>query len=264
MFDGGVWGLVKLTGTAAPDVNTNRAVCGRTWPQPSAVPLHTLQGVRAVPCSIARAVPRCETSITDRLDRLAKHHMKHRWYRSLGMLFVVTAFTGCAVQPTQTGSASAIPAVAQAANAPVAFGSAAPLPAGHDQSLANAQPIDDGTPDVSDFKQVGRASWYGRHFVGRKTASGERYDMNAMTAAHKTLPLASYVRVTNTSNHKSVVVKINDRGPYVRGRVIDLSYAAAKLLGLAHAGTARVQIEGLSQEEARAERAEVLASNAGN
>ena len=85
--------------------------------------------------------------------------------------------------------------------------------------------------------------------------------MNAMTAAHKTLPLASYVRVTNTSNHKSVVVKINDRGPYVRGRIIDLSYAAAKMLGLQHVGTGRVKIEGLSQEEARAEQAEMLASN---
>lgn len=190
--------------------------------------------------------------------------MKHRWYRSLGMLVVAVAFTGCAVQPTQKDSARAtVPAVAQAANAPVAFGGATAVPAGHDKSLANAQPIDDGTPDVSDFKQVGRASWYGGRFVGRKTASGERYDMNAMTAAHKTLPLASYVRVTNTSNNKSVVVKINDRGPYVRGRVIDLSYAAAKMLGLAHVGTARVQIEGLSQEEARAQRAEVLASNTG-
>ena len=179
------------------------------------------------------------------------------------MLFVAGAFTGCAVQPTaQTGSAKGVPAVAQAANAPVAFGAASALPAASEQSLANAKPIDDGTPDVSDFKQVGRASWYGRRFAGRKTASGERYDMNAMTAAHKTLPLAAYVRVTNTSNNKSVVVKINDRGPYVRGRIIDLSYAAAKVLGLAHAGTARVQIEGLSQEEARAARGEMLASNA--
>ncbi|HVW53148.1 MAG TPA: septal ring lytic transglycosylase RlpA family protein [Trinickia sp.] len=188
--------------------------------------------------------------------------MKHRFRRSLGMLFVAGTFTGCAVQPTtQTSRAGAVPAVAQAANAPVAFGGASAAPAAHDKSLADAQPIDENAPDVSDFKQVGRASWYGGRFVGRKTASGERYDMNAMTAAHKTLPLASYVRVTNTSNHKSVVVKINDRGPYVRGRIIDLSYAAAKMLGLQHVGTGRVKIEGLSQEEARAERAEMLASN---
>lgn len=182
------------------------------------------------------------------------------------MLFVVGAFTGCAMQPTtQSGAASAVPAAAQAANAPVAFGGASSQPAaqtGADgKSLANAKPIDDGAPDVSDFKQVGRASWYGGRFVGRRTASGERYNMYAMTAAHKTLPLASYVRVTNTSNNKSVVVKINDRGPYVRGRVIDLSFAAAKLLGLQRAGTAHVQIQGLTLEEARAQRGEMLASN---
>jgi rare lipoprotein A len=190
--------------------------------------------------------------------------MKHRFRRSLGLLFVFGAFTGCAMQPTtQTGSAGRVPAVAQGANAPVAFGGASALPGAGDKSksLADAQPLDDGAPDVSDFKQVGRASWYGGRFVGRRTASGERYNMHALTAAHKTLPLASYVRVTNMSNHKVVVVKINDRGPYVRGRVIDLSFAAAKLLGLQHAGTARVQIEGLSQEEARAEQAEMLASN---
>ena len=190
--------------------------------------------------------------------------MKHRFRRSLGILFFFGALTGCATQPTstQTGSASVAPGVARGANAPVAFGSAPALPpTTGDKSLADAKPLDDGTPDISDFKQVGRASWYGGHFVGRRTASGERYNMNAMTAAHKTLPLASYVRVTNMANHKVVVVKINDRGPYVRGRVIDLSYAAAKQLGLTHAGTGRVQIEGLTQEEARAERAEMLASN---
>lgn len=178
------------------------------------------------------------------------------------MLCIVGAFTGCAMQPTatQTGRAGSVPAVAHNATAPVAFGSESAQPVAGGKSLADAKPLEDG-PDVSDFKQVGRASWYGRHFAGRRTASGERYDMNALTAAHKTLPLASYVRVTNVANHKEVVVKINDRGPYVRGRVIDLSYAAAKLLGLQNTGTARVQIEGLTQEEARAARDETLASN---
>ncbi|RDU98307.1 septal ring lytic transglycosylase RlpA family protein [Trinickia dinghuensis] len=188
--------------------------------------------------------------------------MNQRFGRSLGILCLFGAFTGCAMQPTttQTGNAGTVPAVAQGANAPVAFGSPSAQPATAGKSLADAKPLDDG-PDIADFKQVGRASWYGRHFAGRKTASGERYNMNAMTAAHKTLPLASYVRVTNMTNHKVVVVKINDRGPYVRGRVIDLSYAAAKLLGLAHSGTARVQIEGLTQAEAKVERDEMLASN---
>ncbi|CAJ3257349.1 rare lipoprotein A family protein [Burkholderia pseudomallei] len=85
--------------------------------------------------------------------------------------------------------------------------------------------------------------------------------MNEFTAAHRTLPLASYVRVTNQANGKSVVVKINDRGPFSRGRILDLSYAAAKVIGLVHAGTARVKIQGLSPEEARVARDEMLASN---
>jgi rare lipoprotein A len=126
-------------------------------------------------------------------------------------------------------------------------------------SLANAKPITAG-PNVSDFEQQGRASWYGRGFHGRKTASGERYDMHAMTAAHRTLPLASWVRVTNEGNNKSVVVKINDRGPYVGNRVIDLSYAAAAALGMRGAGVGKVKIEGLSQQEARLAREQSLAS----
>jgi rare lipoprotein A len=128
-------------------------------------------------------------------------------------------------------------------------------------SLANAKPITAG-PDVSDFEQQGRASWYGRGFHGRKTASGERYDMHALTAAHRTLPLASWVRVTNEANQKTVVVKINDRGPYARGRVIDLSYAAAAVLGMRGVGVGKVKIEGLTPQEARAAaRDQSLASN---
>jgi rare lipoprotein A len=121
------------------------------------------------------------------------------------------------------------------------------------QSLADAEPISPDTPDTSAFHQAGRASWYGIGFHGRRTASGERYNMHALTAAHRTLPLGSYVRVSIPATSKSVIVKINDRGPFARGRVIDLSYAAARKLGLARIGTARVQIEGLSRKEARAE-----------
>jgi rare lipoprotein A len=100
-------------------------------------------------------------------------------------------------------------------------------------------------PDTSDapFHQRGVASWYGRQFQGNRTASGERYDMFAMTAAHPTLPIPSYVRVTNTHDGRSVIVRINDRGPFVRDRVIDLSYAAATRLGLATAGSGEVEIE---------------------
>ncbi len=87
------------------------------------------------------------------------------------------------------------------------------------------------------------ASWYGPWHHGRRTASGERYDMNAMTAAHRTLPLGTIVRVTNLENHLSVSVRINDRGPYTRGRIIDLSAAAARSLGLKAQGVAQVRIE---------------------
>ena len=89
----------------------------------------------------------------------------------------------------------------------------------------------------------GTASYYGGKFHGRKTASGERFDKEALTAAHKTLPLGTQVRVTNLRNGESVDVKINDRGPYVRGRIIDLSKGAARELGMLGAGTAKVKVE---------------------
>jgi len=103
-----------------------------------------------------------------------------------------------------------------------------------------------------DFKQRGIASWYGKKFHGRKTSSGEIYNMYAMTAAHKTLPLHTYVRVTNLTNQKRIDVRINDRGPFVRGRIIDLSYAAAKKLGVVAPGTAKVAIEALGVRRASA------------
>ncbi|MCZ6881920.1 MAG: septal ring lytic transglycosylase RlpA family protein [Gammaproteobacteria bacterium] len=97
------------------------------------------------------------------------------------------------------------------------------------------------------FKQRGIASWYGKKFHGRKTSSGEVYNMYAMTAAHKTLPIPVYVRVKNLSNGRSVIVKVNDRGPFVEGRVIDLSYSAAQKIGITGPGTARVEIAALRQ-----------------
>ena len=91
--------------------------------------------------------------------------------------------------------------------------------------------------------QVGKASWYGRLFQHHKTASGEPYEMNDFTAAHRTLPLGSWVKVTNLSNARSVTVRINDRGPVQRNRIIDLSYGAAKTLGLGHDGVAPVRLD---------------------
>ena len=99
---------------------------------------------------------------------------------------------------------------------------------------------------VSKFKQTGLASWYGRKFHGRKTASGDTFDMNALTAAHRSLPLNCYVKVTNKTNGKSVVVKVNDRGPFHGNRVMDLSYGAAKQLGITNKGVGNVSIERVS------------------
>lgn len=89
----------------------------------------------------------------------------------------------------------------------------------------------------------GLASWYGREFHGRPTASGERYDMHELTAAHRTLPFGTRVRVTNLENGRSVRVRINDRGPFVDGRIIDLSYGAAKKIAMVKAGVVRVRLE---------------------
>lgn len=92
------------------------------------------------------------------------------------------------------------------------------------------------------YKEKGIASWYGKKFHGHRTSSGETYDMYAMTAAHKTLPLPAYVRVTHLKNGRSVIVKVNDRGPFHQGRIIDLSYSAATKLGVTATGTAPVEV----------------------
>ncbi|MBW1959894.1 MAG: septal ring lytic transglycosylase RlpA family protein [Deltaproteobacteria bacterium] len=102
-------------------------------------------------------------------------------------------------------------------------------------------------PDATGFKQRGIASWYGKEFQGRKTANGEIYDMYAMTGAHKTLPLGTYVRVRNLKNNRTVEVRINDRGPFVRGRIIDLSYTAAKKIDIVGPGTAPVEVVALGR-----------------
>ena len=99
--------------------------------------------------------------------------------------------------------------------------------------------------DKQPTKERGLASWYGRKFHGQRTASGETYDMFAMTAAHKTLPIPSYARVTNLQNGQSVVVRINDRGPFHGNRVIDLSYAAAERIGIVARGSGMVEVERL-------------------
>jgi len=100
---------------------------------------------------------------------------------------------------------------------------------------------------ASGFVQTGIASWYGQKFHGRKTSNGETYNMYAMTAAHKTLPLGTWVSVHNLENNRKIVVRINDRGPFVYGRIIDLSYTGAKRIGIEGTGTARVRITALGR-----------------
>lgn len=102
------------------------------------------------------------------------------------------------------------------------------------------------TKQYKTYNQTGVASWYGRQFHGRTTANGEKFNMHQMTGAHKTLPLGCTVRVTNKENGKSVVIKVNDRGPFVGNRILDLSYGASKVLGFTDKGTAKVHIEVLN------------------
>ncbi|WP_213875453.1 septal ring lytic transglycosylase RlpA family protein [Pseudomonas sp. dw_358] len=101
----------------------------------------------------------------------------------------------------------------------------------------------------STYVATGTASWYGTKFHGQNTANGEVYDLYGMSAAHKTLPLPSYVKVTNLDNNRSVILRVNDRGPFYSDRIIDLSYAAAKKLGYAEIGTARVRVEGIDPQQ---------------
>lgn len=97
--------------------------------------------------------------------------------------------------------------------------------------------------EAPSFRQVGEASWYGPDFHGKTTANGERYNMLLMTAAHRTLPFNTLVRVTNLDNGRTAVVRINDRGPFLKGRILDLSYTAARALGANLPGVIRVRIE---------------------
>ena len=119
-----------------------------------------------------------------------------------------------------------------------------------------ARPPAPAAPPAPTIVQTGTASWYGRAHHGRKTASGEPYDMSDMTAAHRSLPIGTRVRVTNVANGRSVVVRVNDRGPFVDGRIIDVSHAAARALEALGAGLFRARIEVLEDTAAEPPAAE--------
>jgi len=120
-----------------------------------------------------------------------------------------------------------------------------PAPPAADEPQAGENTAPDSPPPSG--IETGLASWYGRAFHGRRTANGERFDMHALTAAHRTLPMPSFALVRNPANDRQVIVRINDRGPFKRGRIVDLSQAAAKLLGIS--GLAMVELRPLSIEE---------------
>ncbi|HZD51521.1 MAG TPA: septal ring lytic transglycosylase RlpA family protein, partial [Woeseiaceae bacterium] len=171
---------------------------------------------------------------------------RSRWHRvspdrRLSAVFLLAVVAGCATRP----------------KAPVSAPASVPAPVPGERSRYGNGPIYqvDGhrylVLNSSDgYRERGIASWYGKKFHGKPTSSRETYDMNAMTAAHRTLPLPSWVRVTNLRNDRSVVVRINDRGPFVPDRLIDLSYAAAQALDIVEAGTAPVEVVALDYREA--------------
>jgi rare lipoprotein A len=171
--------------------------------------------------------------------------MPQRAGRIIAMTVVAMLFGGCATPPPaepQDGGPSVPPPELAYIPDPVprieprsAYGNKTPY-----HVLGKTYHV---MPDPERYKEYGKASWYGSKFQGRPTSSGERYDMYKLTAAHRSLPIPSYVRVTNLDNQKSAIVRVNDRGPFHNERLIDLSYAGAVKLGFVNNGTARVMVE---------------------
>jgi rare lipoprotein A (peptidoglycan hydrolase) len=153
---------------------------------------------------------------------------------------IVIALVGFTGEGAATGRIISVRAAPDSANSMPDQASAEPV-AAPDTVLAEAIP---------EYRQVGIASWYGGRHQGRLTASGEVFDENKLTAAHRTLPLVTWARVTNLENGRSIEVKVNDRGPYIDGRVIDLSTRAAEELGMTEQGLARVEIKALPEQTA--------------
>ena len=190
------------------------------------------------------------------------------------IVVTVIILAACSNAPQRGSGASSTPApVVAAKNSPTSGGYLAGDGPGAD-APANLDAIPDAVPQAEPFhryanrpyvvlgksytplaapgnyKERGIASWYGKKFHGQPTSTGEIYDMYGMTAAHTTLPIPSYVRVTNLGNGKSVVVRVNDRGPFLHERIIDLSYTAAHKLGIIGSGSAAVEVESIGADAA--------------
>ena len=164
----------------------------------------------------------------------------HAWM----LVAAISLLAGCATRspsfPSSPPDSQAWPASQRPASPPASSSSPPSAPSDLPDSPAAGQSL----PDGRDFREIerGQASWYGPRFHGRRTANGERYDQHAMTAAHKTLPFGSLVRVRSLVTGKEIEVRINDRGPFTRGRVIDVSRAAAEALGMLGLGVKKVQL----------------------
>lgn len=184
--------------------------------------------------------------------------MKSRWIWFAPLLALLSA---CGTLPRSggyfedDGPGSNPPA--DVANIPDAVPKAEPRSASGNNPYAVYGVTYSPLTDPRGYRERGVASWYGRKFHSKRTSSGEPYDMYAMTAAHKTLPLPSYVRVRNLENGRSVVVRVNDRGPFLHNRLIDLSYAAAARLGILGTGTGLVEVEAVSPDEPATQVAQV-------
>lgn len=173
----------------------------------------------------------------------------NRASRALASWSLLVVLAGCAAPPTGPvpGAAASGAPAAVARQAPEASAARSEVPAAEPAVSSGPEAAPDA-PDAgagSDPVKVlekGLASWYGQQFHGRRTASGERYDRHAMTAAHRTLPFGTRVRVRSVATGKEVVVRINDRGPFKRSRVIDLSEAAISAMGLRHRGVTQVEL----------------------
>jgi len=164
-------------------------------------------------------------------------------------LLSLTVLSSCS-QTTQT-KASLMPVVQELAQITNASFLDKSLPLSH-QTSQKADKKSHKTPENLENQDAkkGVASWYGNQFHGKKTATGEFFDMYGMTAAHKNLPLDSYAQVTNLENHRTVIVRINDRGPFFGKRILDLSYSAAKQLGMNESGTSQVEIKTIAPQQA--------------
>ena len=191
-------------------------------------------------------------------------------FRCLAVLFALVTVTACTTTPKIEPVPAPQPPVAKPALSPKYYKDDGPgetVPANLDSlpdAVPRLEPLNrfanrpysvfgrEYVPATTlrPYRERGVASWYGRKFHGQKTSAGETYDMYAMTAAHPTLPLPSYARVTSLASGRSVVVRVNDRGPFLHDRVIDLSFAAAHRIGIAQAGSGEVEVEAIIPSDA--------------